>query len=417
MRSATTWLEWVMLAGTVVAGGGLVWLLATLAGLPIQYNLRNVLVRWRSSITTILGIGAVVAVFVVLQAVAQGIEASSGNTGDKRNVLVVRRGSQAESGSLVTREHFKTLGYMEEIARNDQGQPLISAEVIMIVSVPRIDGTGEANTLLRGVTPRGMELRPQVTLQEGRWFEAGKREIVVARRLARRFRGFELGGTVKAGPTQLTVVGHFDGGGSAFDSEAWMDADESRAIFERDQYSSILLRPRDQASMQVLTNRIDTDKRLALRAEGEVAYYEKQTVTAKPIKIIASLLGIAMSIGAVFAAMNTMYASVASRTREVGTLRVLGYSRKAVVICFLIEGACLAAMGGIVGCALARTTDGFSTGTLDFQSFAETVFQFRVTPMLMAKGLLFAVGIGVIGSLLPALRAARIPVISALKSV
>jgi putative ABC transport system permease protein len=196
-----------------------------------------------------------------------------------------------------------------------------------------------------------------------------------------------------------------------------MDADESRAIFERDQYSSILLRPRDEASMQVLTNRIDTDKRLALRAEGEVAYYKKQTVTAKPIKIIASLLGIAMSIGAVFAAMNTMYASVASRTREVGTLRVLGYSRKAVVICFLIEGACLAAMGGIVGCALARTTDGFSTGTLDFQSFAETVFQFRVTPMLMAKGLLFAVGIGVIGSLLPALRAARIPVISALKSV
>jgi putative ABC transport system permease protein len=417
MRGGTTGIEWLVLVGLVAAGVGAVWGLATLAGLPIQYNVRNVLVRWRSSLTTILGIGAVVAVFVVLQAVARGIEASSGNTGDKDNVLVVRRGSQAESGSLVTREHFKTLSYMEEIARNEAGQPLISAEVIMIVSVPRVDGTGEANTLLRGLTARGMELRPQVSLVEGRWFEPGKREIVVARRLAKRFQGFELGGTVKAGPTRLKVVGHFDAGGSAFDSEAWMDSDECRAIFERDQYSSILLRPRDKASMTVLTNRIDTDKRLALRAEGEVEYYKKQTVTAAPIKIIAGLLGVAMSIGAVFAAMNTMYASVASRTREVGTLRVIGYSRKSVVMCFLIEGACLSALGGVFGCALARLTDGFSTGTLDFQSFAETVFQFRVTPMLMAKGLLFAVVIGVVGSLLPALRAARIPVISALKSV
>jgi putative ABC transport system permease protein len=196
-----------------------------------------------------------------------------------------------------------------------------------------------------------------------------------------------------------------------------MDADESRSIFDRDQYSSILLRPRNPASMQVLTNRIDTDKRLALRAEGEVAYYEKQTLTAQPIKVVAGLLGVAMSIGAIFAAMNTMYASVASRTREVGTLRVLGYSRKSVIACFLIEGACLSVAGGVVGCALARTTDGFSTGTIDFQSFAETVFQFRVTPDLMGKGLIFAVAIGLVGSLLPAVRAARIPVIAALKSV
>jgi putative ABC transport system permease protein len=417
MKPGIEWIEWMKLALGVLAGAGLVWGLARAAGLPIQYNIRNVIVRWRSSVTTVLGIAAVVAVFVVLQAVARGIESSSGNTGDPRNVLVVRRGSQAESGSLVSREQFKTLGYMEEIARNAEGQPLISAEVVLIISVPRVDGTGEANTLLRGVTPRGLELRPQVRVVEGRWFVAGKREIVVAQRLARRFRGFELGGTVKAGPTLLTVVGHFDGQGSAFDSEAWMDADESRSIFDRDQYSSILLRPRNPASMQVLTNRIDTDKRLALRAEGEVAYYEKQTLTAQPIKVVAGLLGVAMSIGAIFAAMNTMYASVASRTREVGTLRVLGYSRKSVIACFLIEGACLSVAGGVVGCALARTTDGFSTGTIDFQSFAETVFQFRVTPDLMGKGLIFAVAIGLVGSLLPAVRAARIPVIAALKSV
>lgn len=417
MRGATTWLEWVLLLLAVMACGGAVWLLAVLAGLPIQYNLRNVVVRWRSSMTTVLGISAVVAVVVVLQAVAKGIETSSTNTGDPDNVLVVRLGSQAESGSLVSREHFKTLSYMEEIARNPVGEPLISAEVIMILSVPRRGVPGEANTLLRGITPRGVELRPQVRLVEGRWFKPGLREIVVARRLAQRFSGFEMGGTVKAGPTTFTVVGHFEAGGSAFDSEAWMDADECRAIFDRDQYSSILLRPRDAASMQVLTNRIGTDKRLSLRAEPEVEYYRKQTATAVPIKIIAGLLGVAMSIGATFAAMNTMYASVASRTREVGTLRVIGYSRKSVVACFLIEGACLAAMGGILGCGLARMTDGLSTGTLDFQSFAETVFEFRVTPLLMVRGLLFAVGIGVVGSVLPAIRAARIPVIAALKSV
>ena len=166
----------------------------------------------------------------------------------------------------------------------------------------------------------------------------------------------------------------------------------------------------------MLIARIESDKRLSLRAEGEVAYYSKQTMTAVPIKYIAGILGAAMSVGAVFAAMNTMYASVASRTREIGTLRVLGYSRTSVVVCFLIEGAFLAAIGGVVGCALARTTDGFATGTLDFQSFAETVFQFRVTPDLMGLGLVFAVAIGILGSLLPALRAARTPVISALKS-
>lgn len=417
MKPGPEWIEWVVLAASVAGGAVAAWGLAMLAGLPIQYNVRNVLVRWRSSVTTVLGIAAVVAVFVVLRAVARGIEASSASTGEKENVLVVRRGSQAESGSLVTRDHFRIISDMPEIARNAEGEPLVSAEVVLIVSVPRRDGTGEANTLLRGVTPRGKELRPKVTLVEGRWFEAGKREIVVSRRMAARFAGFELGGTIKAGPSQLLVVGHFEAGGSAFDSEAWMDADEARSIFDRDQYSSILLRPVSKEAGLAVVEKVDTDKRLSLRAESEALYYSKQTMTAKPIKIVAGLLGFAMSIGAVFAAMNTMYASVAARTREVGTLRVLGYGRKSVVACFLIEGAFLAAMGGVLGCAIARLADGRSAGTLDFQSFAESVFEFRVTPELMGAGMIFAVGIGLFGSLLPALRAARIPVISALKSV
>jgi len=391
--------------------------------LPLRYNFRNVLVRWRTTLFTILGIAAVVAVFVLLRGMARGIERSSGNTGDPRNILVVRKGSQAESGSLVTREQFRTLRYFDEIAKNERGEPVISAELVMIVSAPRRAGAGEANTLLRGVTAGGMELRPQVTLKEGRWFVPGKREVVVAQRLASRFAGFEIGGTIKAGPDRLTVVGHFDGTGSAFDSEAWMDADEARSIFDRDMYSSVLLRPRDEAALTNLVARIQADKRLSLRAEREVDYYSKQTMTAVPIKYLAGMLGVAMSIGAVFAAMNTMYASVAARTREIGTLRVLGFSRAAIVVCFLVEGSFLAMLGGILGSALAWgvyafvVVRGINFGTMDFQSFAETVFQFRVTPDLMLLGVLFSVAIGLAGSLFPALRAARLPVISALKSL
>ena len=393
-------------------------------GLPFKYNVRNVLVRWRATSATILGIGLVVAVFVLLRALAQGIEASSGNTGDPRNVLVVRKGAQAESGSLVTLEQFRTVRYFDEIDRNTEGQPIASAELVMILSVPRLDGSGEANTLLRGITPRGQELRPQVTLVEGRWFHPGQREITVSRKLSQRFAGFQIGGSVKAGRDRLTVVGIFDGHGSAFDSETWMDADESRSIFDRgEMYSSILLRPKNSAALQSLTNRIAQDKRLSLRADSEVGYYQKQTATALPFKILAGLLGVAMSVGAVFAAMNTLYASVASRTREIGTLRVLGFSRTAVVVCFLLEGMLLSALGGLVGCATALglhtyvIARGITFGTLDFQSFAETVYQFRVTPSLMALGMIFAVLIGLAGSLLPALRAARLPVIAALKSL
>ncbi len=393
-------------------------------GLPLKYNLRNVLVRWRATASTLLGIGLVVVVFVLLRALAKGIEANSANTGDARNVLIVRKGSQAESGSLVTLEQFRTVRYFDEIAKNQKGEPIVSAELVMLVSVPRLNGSGEANTLIRGVTPRGMELRPQVTLIEGRWFKPGLREITVARKLANRFAGFQLGGTIKAGRDRLTVVGHFDGSGSAFDSEVWMDADESRSIFDRgEMYSSILLRPRDAAALISLTNRVAQDKRLSLRAESEVGYYRQQTASALPFKILATLLGVAMSVGAIFAAMNTMYASVASRTREIGTLRVLGFSRTSVVVCFLIEGALLAACGGAVGCAVAVALQtyvvarGITFGTLDFQSFSETVYQFRVTPDLVGLGMLFAVSIGLAGSFLPALRAARLPVISALKSL
>jgi putative ABC transport system permease protein len=386
--------------------------------LPLKYNIRNVFVRWRATFATVLGIALVVAVFVLVQSLAVGLEKSSANTGDPRNVLVVRKGSTAESSSLITREQLKSLQYFEEIQRNKKGQPLISADVLVLINLPRKPPhEGEANVLLRGISAAGADLRSQVTLVDGRWFTPGKREIVVSKRLAARFANFNIGDRFKTGPEWFTVVGWMDGGKSAFDSECWMDADECRAIFDREMYSSLLMRPVDDAAKTKLIARIESDKRLQLRAFTETEYYAKQTMTATPIKWLGGFLATAMSIGAIFAAMNTMYASVGARTREIGTLRVLGYRRRTIILSFLIEGALLALIGGILGSLLSLPMNGYATGTIGIETFSETVFEFAITPALIVKGLLFSVVVGIFGTLLPALRAARLPVIAALKSI
>jgi len=385
--------------------------------LPLTYNFRNVFVRWRATLATILGIGMVVAVFVLVQALAVGLEKSASNTGDPRNIMIVRKGSTAESTSMVSLQQFQILRYWEQIARDESGAPLISADLIALISQPRIDGRGEANVSVRGLKLAGLALRPQVKLISGRWFTPGKREVTVSRKMARRFASFQVGDTFRTGGNTLTVVGEFDGGNTAFDSELWMDADEARSMFDRESYSSLLVRAASPQAATQIISRIEADKRLPLLAEPEVKYYSDQTMTALPIKILGNFLATAMSIGAVFAAMNTMYASVGSRTREIGTLRVLGFRRRTILAGFIIEGALLAALGGVLGCLLALPLHGVSTGTMSFNSFSETVFEFRITPWLAVKGMIFAVVVGVIGSLLPAIRASRLPVITALKSV
>jgi len=354
-----------------------------------------------------------------LQSMAAGIEKSSASTGDPRNVMIVRKGSTAESSSQVSREQFRLIPYLPEVARDAQGRPLVSADVLVLIALPRRNVEGEANVLMRGISPVGMELRPQVRLVEGRWFTPGKRELVVSRRLAARFANFNIGDSFKTGGKQLTVTGWIDGGGTAFDSEIWMDADEARSIFDRENYSSVLVRLADTASATTFTNRIETDKRLPLHADLEVYYYAAQTRTAMPFRFLGNFLAISMSIGAVFAAMNTMYASVGARTREIGTLRVLGYRRRAILLSFIIEGALLSLLGGVLGCGVAWVLHKYfgTTGTISFESFSELVFRFRITPWLAIKGMIFSVLVGIIGSLLPAIRASRLPVISALKAV
>ncbi|MDG1856089.1 MAG: ABC transporter permease, partial [Verrucomicrobiota bacterium] len=329
--------------------------------LPVKYNAGNVVLRWRSTLATILGISMVVAVYVIVQALAVGLQTSSANTGDPRNLLIVRKGSQSESSSVVNLEQFRSLRYSEWIERDAQDQPMISTDVLTLVNLPRLNGQGEANTTVRGIGGQGRVLRPQVNLVEGRWFSKGKREVVVSQRLAARFENFGIGDQFKTGPDWLTVVGWFDGGNSAFDSEVWADADEVRSLFDRDSYSSLLIRPASGQGRAALVKQIEEDKRLQLLVKNEVDYYKEQTMTATPIKWMGNFLATAMSLGAILAAMNTMYATVGARTREIGTLRVLGFRRRTIVLGLLIEGILLCAIGGILGCLLSLPLNGYAT--------------------------------------------------------
>ena len=383
----------------------------------LKYHVRSIFVRWRATSATILGLALVVAVFVVLQALAAGIESASASTGDPRNFLIVRQGALAETTSVVTREQYNIIRYQDCIARDAAGQPLATADVHVIINLPRADRTGSANALLRGVSPQALALRPQVQLVDGRWFQPGRREAVVSRRLAARFADMQLGGSFKSGGVTLTVVGHFDAGRTAFDSEIWIDADEARGAFDRPDFSSVLVRAASPEAAALLKPLLEGERRLKMKVVRETDYYKEQTRAALLPRLLGNGLALIMSVGAMFAAMNTLYASVASRTREIGTLRVLGYRRRSILFGFLLEGALLAGLGGVLGCLLALPMHGYSAGTLGWESFTETVFDFRITPALAARGVLFAVLIGLVGSFLPALRAARLPVIASLKSV
>jgi putative ABC transport system permease protein len=383
-----------------------------------KYHLRSVFVRWISTGVTVASLTLVVTVFVLVQSLAVGIEKSSSNTGDPRNLLIVRQGALSEATSVVTREQFNIVRYLPGVARDPSGNPVASGDTLIIVNLPRRDGTGNANVMLRGLAPIGRELRPQVSLVEGRWFEPGRREVIASRRLSARFADLHIGGRFKTNGVELTVVGLFDGQRSAFDSEVWLDADEARSAFERPDYSSMLVRVENDSALAGIQTALEKDRRLKMKVVPETEYYKQQTRTAGPIKMLGNFLAVVMSVGALFAAMNTLYASVSSRTREIGTLRVLGYRRRSILVGFLLEGALLSGLGGLTGCAVAYLGwNGVSTGTLGFETFTEVVFDFQITPGLVAKGVAFAITVGLFGSFLPALRAARLPVIASLKSL
>jgi putative ABC transport system permease protein len=384
--------------------------------IPIRYNLRNLRVRWRMTLATAVGVGLVVAVFIMVMALARGLKATYVSTGDERNLLVLRKGSTAESSSQIQRGEVALIRYLDGIARDEQGDPLLSAEINLIIYLPRSDGSGGANVLVRGMGPAGPALRPQARLIAGRMFRPGLRECVVSRKIADRFAHCRVGDTFRSGSQSWRVVGMFDASKTAYESEIWADADEALSVFHRDFYGSVLLRAAGPAAAGSLIRRIEGDRRLQVRVLPETAYYKEQTQMAGPIQFLGGFLAVVMSIGAAFSAMNTMYAAVGARTREIGTLRVLGYRRREIYASFLIESILLSLLGGLIGCLCSLPLNGIATGTIGWSTFAEVAFEFRITGELLARGLVFALVMGVLGGLLPARLAARKPLLHALRA-
>ncbi len=383
--------------------------------IPLKYNLRSVLVRRTGTLMAVLSVAATVAVFISVMALWSGLEAAFISTGHPLNLIVIRKGSQVETNSSVERAKLQTLKYLEGIAKDSKGEPQVSAEVQTLVFIPRAGGE-RANVIMRGISPAGLLLRPQVHLTEGRLFRTGLREVIAAGTLAKRF-ALEINKPLNLeGGSPWIVVGIFNGEGSAYDSELWTDVNAVADEFKRDQYSSILLRADSASAAVALAKRIEDDRQLHLQARSEMDYFHEQTKASVPIKVLGSFIALIMSVGACFAAMNAMYASVAYRSREIGTLRVLGYRRRSVLLAFVVESVLLAVVGGAVGCLLAIPVHGVSTGTLNFNTFAELAFHFRITPAMLGMGIAFSALMGAFGGLLPAILAARRPIVQSLRA-
>ena len=384
--------------------------------IPLKYNLRNLFVRKVSTTMTVLSIGLVVAVFVALMALGSGIDKTFTSSGDARNLLVLRKSSQVEGNSVVTKAELQIVRYLPGIEASAQGALLISPEVIVLFNVARKDGTGMSNITVRGVGQEAFELRPNLRVVEGRVFRPGFREMIVSNNVAGRFSGIRRGGQVRFGKGYWTVVGLFEAGGTSFDSEIWTDNDELVNEFDRPGYSSLLLRSSDRKAREDLITRIGADQRMQLEALSERDYYQKQTLAGAGIKALATLMTVFMGIGACFAAMNTMYAAVSNRTREIGTLRALGFSRGSILLSFLVEAVLLALIGGGVGSLLALPVNGISTGSANFVTFTEVTYNFRVTFPLVVSALALSGILGVLGGFFPARTAAKKPIIDALRS-
>jgi putative ABC transport system permease protein len=385
--------------------------------LPLSYNVRNVRVRWQLTLLAIGGVALVVAVFAVLMSMTEGFRTALRTTGRPDNAIIVQRGSGSELTSGVPLADRNMITVDERVARDAQGRPLASWELVVVVGLPRASDGQPANVTLRAVTPRAFEVRGGITVVEGRNFTPGLDEVIVGRKLTSRISGLEIGGNVKYQQKLFRIVGHFEATGGAFESEVWGDYDTLAAIFQRGSGSnSLVVRMKDPATIPELDRWIRAQPQMQLQALPESRYYEEQAgPLAKVLQGLANFVAIIMGIGAVFGAINTMYAIVAARTREIGTLRALGFSRRSILVSFLIESVILAVIGGAIGCLLAFPMNGFSTGTGQTQSFSEIAFAFRITPGIVLTGMGFAVVMGVLGGLLPALRGARLPITSALR--
>jgi len=385
--------------------------------LPLKYNIRNIVVRKGSTLATAFTIGLTVAVFLMVMALARGIDLTLSTSGEPLNVIVLREGSTAELNSTITQENFKDLMYLDGVAREGD-TPLATAEIITLIYKARKGMTQGSNVTVRGVGPMSFKLRSGFAIAAGRTFQPGLAEAVVSKRIAERFQGLGIGDRFKVQTTEYTVVGLFDSGGKAFESEIWVDLNSLAGATKRtDALSSALLRAKDLNALSALTKRITDDPKLHLKAVAERVFYEDQQGQASgALKVLAVFITFIMAVGAGFAGMNTMYAAVSRRTKEIGTLRVLGFSRKSILIAFLLESVSIAVIGAAIGIILALPLNFVSTGTSNWVTFSEIAFNFKVTPDLMLFALIFGATIGLVGSLLPSIRASRYKIVDALRA-
>ena len=387
--------------------------------IPLSYTVHSLRARWMSTIVAVLGIAGTVGVFVAMLALARGFQATLVASGSPQNALVRRAGATSEMDSLLQLDQVRVIEDASDVARGSTGS-LASREVVVIAALPlRRTGT-DANVQVRGVSPRVLEVRDSVRVMTGRFFRPGLNELVVGRNVAASYAGFELGGTVRFGGGAWTVVGVFDAGGSAFDSEIWCDGSVLNQVYQRPRnlFQSVTVRLTSPGALASLKKTLEADPRLTVQVDREIEYYEKQSEQLTTlILVLGTIVAVVMGIGAIFGALNTMYAAVAERSREIATMRALGFGVASVVASFVVEALCLALVGGLVGCVAVLPLNGLTTGTMNWQTFSHLAFAFRVTPPLLASGLAFALLMGLAGGVPPALRAARLPIAAALREL
>ena len=385
--------------------------------IPVRYNIRNLKLRKGLTIMTALGIALTVTTAIFIMALLAGLNKAFATSGDPLNVLVLRKGSTAELSGGFDASLLPTLKNLPGIAKDKNGDPTVSGEWVVVIVLPRKDGTGEVNVTVRGMMPDGLEIRrPKVNLVEGRWFTPGQREVVVSNSIHKRFANANVGDSLAFGKGPWKVVGIFDAGGSAYESEIWGDVNQMASDFDRQGgFASAYLRATDPVSADAIKHRVSDDQRLKLEGMLETEYYEKQTRSGAPIKFVGLLVGIIMAIGSSFAAMNTMYAAVAYRGREIATLRVMGFSRPSILTSFVFESLLLSLLGALVGIVLMLPFNGMTTGTSNAVTFSEVVFSLRMTPGVVGAAILFAVVMGLFGGLAPAWHAARQDILAALR--
>jgi len=387
--------------------------------IPLIYNVRSVKARWTSTIVAVAGIAGTVGVFIAMLSLARGFRATLVSSGSADNALITRAGATSEMTSGVSLDSVKIIQDAPGIARGANG-PLLTPEAVLMAPIPlRSTGT-DANVELRGVSPNVFAIRRNIKIKEGRMFQPGLSELVVGKNAMATYSGLTLGSTIGLGSARWQIVGIFDAGGSAFDSEVWGDAHLLNGAYNRpDNLSqSVTVHLASPAALQQLKDSLTADPRLNVDVTREIDYYAKQsTRMTLLITTLGGFVALIMALGAVFGALNTMYSAVAERGREIATMRALGFGAAAVVTSFLIEALLISFVGGGIGCLAVLPLNGLTTSTMNFQTFSNLAFAFKITPELLVKGIFFALAMGLIGGLLPAVRAASGPVASALREL